>query len=295
VIDLFVAPIGVVLVLWLVLYGRGWLRLRRRGARLATVYRLVVFWVATILVSIALLSPVNRLSTDYLFVRSLQTVILCLMAAPAFFQSCGYDVMLWGLPTPARRWLYRTVNRSTRQGAVVRKVAPPGVAWLLFLALFLIWHDPSFVNWATQTPALHTAALLLLGLVALLFWWHVVGTGPRLQAPLAPWLIAIMLVITEIVNMTTGVSLAFATEPLYGHYAAVAAAAGSTRALGVLGDQALAGGIVWVAGSFVYISSIILVVNRLFVLHGGSQPEPYANWDADERMIMPGLEHRVRR
>lgn len=291
-IDPLVALSGALLVVWLVLYVRGWYRLRRRGAPLATVYRLIVFGVATTLVAIALLSPANQLNTQYLFVRSLQTVVLCLMAAPAFFISCGYDVMLWGLPFRVRRRLHHTLRRGTSFGRAVRKFVPAGVAWLLFLAAFLIWHEPSFVNWAAPTHFVHTLALLTLGALALLFWWHVVGTGPRLQAVLAPWLIAAMLVITEIVNMATGVSLAFSTEPFYTHYVN---AATDTRALSALGDQAFAGGILWVVGSFVYISSIVLVMNRLFIAHGSNRPEPHPDWDADDRMIMPGLEHRVRR
>jgi hypothetical protein len=45
----------------------------------------------------------------------------------------------------------------------------------------------------------------------------------------------------------------------------------------------------------VYIAAIILVLNRLFERHGADRPHPLPDWDADERMIMPGLEHRVKR
>ncbi|MFM7583870.1 MAG: hypothetical protein ACKO9F_14290, partial [Caldilinea sp.] len=52
-------------------------------------------------------------------------------------------------------------------------------------------------------------------------------------------------------------------------------------------------GLIWVAGSAVYLSSIVLVLNRLFHRHKMDGSEPLPGWDADERMIMPGLEHRV--
>jgi cytochrome c oxidase assembly factor CtaG len=136
---------------------------------------------------------------------------------------------------------------------------------------------------------------VLLGLLALVFWWHVVGAGPRLHKPLAAWMVAILLVLTEILNMVTGVSIAFAGEPIYAHYASAWAAAPAGARLDVLGDQALAGGLVWVAGSLLYVSSIVLVLNRLFVEHGEGGPAPALDWDDDDRMIMPGLEHRVRR
>ena len=241
-----------------------------------------------------LLSPVSWLNSQYLFMRSLQTVVLCLLAAPAFHLACGYDILLWGLPDGGRRWLRRSVQPGVGWGEWVRRATPMAAVWLVFLALFLAWHEPGVVNFLAPHPMLHTGVLVLLGLLALLFWWHVVGTGPRLHAPLVPWMVAIMLVITEILNMVTGVSIAFSTQPIYAHYAAAAAAA-PWRALDAVGDQALAGATLWVAGSLLYVSSIVLVLNRLFIEQGGGGPAPAPDWDDDDRMIMPGLEHRVRR
>lgn len=292
-------PIAILLSLlmfvWLVLYVRGWLRLRRRGAsQLASVYRLLVFLTATALVGLILLSPVSWLNTQYLSLRTLQTVVLCLLAAPAFHLACGYDVLLWGLTDRGRRWMRRTVQPGTHAGEYLRKATPVAGVWLAFVAAFLIWHEPGIVNWLLPRPMLHTSFLSLLGLFALLFWWHVVGTGPRLHVPPAPWLVAAVLVITEVLNMITGVSIAFSTQPIYSHYATVAATEPG-RFLDIAADQALAGATLWVVGSMLYVSSIVLVLNRLFIEHGqaGAALEP--DWEDDDRMIMPGLEHRVRR
>lgn len=297
--DPVAMALALLMLLWLLLYVRGWLRLRRRVAPLASIYRLLVFLTATALVGVALLSPVSWLNTRYLFMRSLQMVVLCLLAAPAFHLACGYDVLLWGLPDRTRRWLRGHLQPGAAVGEAVRLITPAAGVWLGFVVLFLIWHEPGVTNWLLARPALHTAALTLLGLLALLFWWHVVGTGPRLHKPLAAWMAAIMLVITEVINMVTGVSIAFSTEPVYAHYAAAVAAAAAanpgSRTLDVLGDQALGGGLLWVAGSLLYVSSIVLVLNRLFVEHGEGGPAPALDWDDDDRMIMPGLEHRVRR
>lgn len=287
--------LAMLMLVWLVLYVRGWLRLRRRGATsLASLYRLVVFLVATVLVGVVLLSPISWLNSRYLFMRSLQTVVLCLLAAPAFHLACGYDVLLWGLPDAMRRRLRRGLHAEAAVGSLLRIVTPIAGVWLAFVAFFLIWHEPGVVNWLLPIPMLHTFALALLGLLALIFWWHVVGAGPRLHRPTAAWMVAIMLVITEIINMVTGVSIAFAGQPIYTHYAALGSAPTGAR-LDVLGDQALAGGVLWVVGSLLYVSSIVLVLNRLFIVHGEGGPAPALDWDDEGRMIIPGLEHRVRR
>lgn len=294
--DAVALGLALLMLAWLLLYVRGWLRLRRRGASaLASVYRLLVFLTATALVGVALLSPAAWLNSRFLFLRSLQTVVLCLLAAPAFHLACGYDVLLWGLPDGARRFLRARMQPGAPVGKIVAAATPVGGVWLAFIALFLIWHEPGVVNWLAARPSLHTAALTLLGLLALLFWWHIVGTGPRLHQPLVAWMAAILLVITEVLNMVTGISIAFAGKPIYAHYAAAAAAAPVAARLDVLGDQALAGALLWVAGSLLYVSSIVLVLNRLFIEHGEGGPAPALDWDDDDRMIMPGLEHRVRR
>lgn len=291
--DLIALAVGLLTVVALVLYVRGWLRLRRRGAGLATVYRLIVFLFTATLVGIAFLSPLNTLNRQVLFLRELQVVVICLLAPPAFFISCAYDMMLAGLPARARRQLHRTLQPDAPVGGALKKATPFWLVWLLFLSLFLIWHDAAFAGWLLARPALHTAGLVVLGAAALLLWWHIVGTGPRLHTPLPAWFYALALVVVEIANMATGVSIAFAGKPLYAYYAALAEASPGTPRLGLLDDQALGGAMLWVAGSVIYISAIILLVNRLFQDHGG-RPAAHPNWDDDDRMIMPGLEHRVR-
>ncbi len=52
--------------------------------------------------------------------------------------------------------------------------------------------------------------------------------------------------------------------------------------------------VLWVVGSLLYVSSIVLVLNRLFIEQGQGGPQPAPDWDDDDRMIMPGLEHRLR-
>jgi hypothetical protein len=96
----------------------------------------------------------------------------------------------------------------------------------------------------------------------------------------------------EIPNMATGMTIAYAGTPFYGYYAAVDTLAAS--GLSNIEDQMLSGGLIWFTGSFVFFSSAVLVVNRLFRRHKGDSPQPFPDWDSDERMIAPGLEHRLK-
>jgi cytochrome c oxidase assembly factor CtaG len=168
----------------------------------------------------------------------------------------------------------------------------PWLAIVLFIVCFVAWYDSTVAGWLLAESNRHTLSLLVLGGTALLLWWHLIGTGPRLHVELSPWLAAIALLVVELASMSIAVPTTFATEPLYPHYVA-AFAAEEQRALHLVDDQALGGGLIWVAGSAVYLSSIVLILNRLFHRHKMDGSKPLAGWDADERMIMPGLEHRV--
>jgi len=293
--------VGIVLITVTVLYWRGWLRLRRRGVTFANFPRLVVFLFAVSVTAAVFLPPLNWLNQEYLFVRVAQYVLLCLFAIPAFFIGCTFDIALWGLPVAARRAISRWMRgRGPLRGAI-HGATRPWVTLLIFISLFLIWYDARIASWLLGDGLLHTASLLVLGVAAMLTWWHLIGTGPRLHTELSPWLAASAVLLLELVNMSIAVPLAFSTEPAYPYYAAayaattVAALPDLLLPLTIADDQSLGGGLLWVGGSAVFLSSIVLILNRLFERHGMNGSDPLPGWDDDERMIMPGLEHRVKK
>ncbi len=102
--------VGLLLIAVTLFYGRGWVRLHRRGVPFANLPRLVVFLFAMTLTAIVFLSPLNWLNQEYLFVRVAQHVFLCLFAVPAFFISFTFDIAVWELPKSSRRAISRWVH-----------------------------------------------------------------------------------------------------------------------------------------------------------------------------------------
>jgi cytochrome c oxidase assembly factor CtaG len=293
--NLLTLLVGFLLIGVSALYLRGWMRLRRRGAAFANPPRLMVFAFAVTLTAAVFLSPLNWLNQDYFFIRVAQYVLLCLFAVPAFFLSCTFDIALWGLPRSARRGIARWMRGRGALRRTVHNLTRPWAVIMLFIALFVIWYDVRIASWLLGNGLVHTASLLLLGAAAMLVWWHFIGTGPRLHSELSPWLAAIALLFLELASMSVAVPIAFSTDPIYPHYVAAFAQTNRLLPLSIADDQALGGGLLWVGGSAVFLSSIVLILNRLFDRHGANAPEPLPGWDADERMIMPGLEHRVKK
>jgi cytochrome c oxidase assembly factor CtaG len=221
--------------------------------------------------------------------RSLLKILTVMLAPPFLWMAIPVHVILWGLPLSARRRLTHWLFVPSPARNVIRTVTAPGLAWLLFISAFLIWHDSRFASWSMEQSWSRHLSLWVLLLAALLYWGHIVGTGPRIHPRLPAWVFFAYLIGADIPNMASGVTISFTRQPIYSYYIA-AHAVGNRLGLDVITDQVIAGGLVWFFGSLVYFGSAVLVVGRLFK---HDTPQPFPNWDSEERMIAPGLEHRL--
>ncbi len=285
--------VALILLLLSLAYVRGWRRLRVIQPQLATQTRLGFFAISLVAVATVMISPLESWSYYLLVARSLQKILLCMIAAPLFWLACPFHCSMWGLPAQWRRGITKLLHRGSPANRLLRSVTQPGLAWLLFVSVFLSWHDPTFVNHIMPHPWWHRAALCVLLGAALLFWWHIVETGPRIHGRYPDWVRFVCLIGVEIPNIGSGLTIAFQTVPLYTYYATINATLNHSLQLSMLDDQRISGGLIWVFGSFAYFSSAVLVLNKIFSDNNGNSPQPMPNWDADDRMIAPGLEHRV--
>lgn len=292
-ITLWQAMIAALLTLVASLYLWGWRRLHRAQPTLASGGRLVALAAALIALTLALIWPLPVWSNSLLSLRSLQKVLIALIAAPLIWLSCPVHTVAWGLRGPTRRaliWIHRGQDPVARG---LRALTQPLFTWFAFLGSFLFWHDPQAVPFMVGDGWFHYVAPWLLLGAALLYWWPVVDTGPRLHSRLPAWVLIVYLITVEIPNMVAGVTIAFSATLLYDHYAAVHAQGRAIFPIGATTDQMVGGAIVWVFGSLVYVAAIVAVLHRLFRRDGSTVPHPLAGWDANDKFIAPGLEQRV--
>ncbi|MEZ4658442.1 MAG: cytochrome c oxidase assembly protein [Caldilineaceae bacterium] len=290
----WVWPITVMILLGLttMLYWRGWRKLRVAFPYLAERSRLAAFLTGVILLILATVAPLMDLSQHYLFARALQKVFLGMLAPSLLWLSCPIHTIVWGLPTSLRRRMARRLFFDSHLRGLLQPFIQPGLSWLFFVITFSIWHEPHYLTWTMQTAAAHYFSVIWLFGAALLYWSHIMYTGLRTHTRLSGWFVFVYLLGVEIPNMFVGVSMAFSSTPLYEYYVQLQNATGGDLQ-NVLRDQMLSGGLIWVIGSFVYISTIVLVFNRLFKLEQTLPPMLSPDREADERWIAPGLEYRV--
>ncbi len=199
-----------------------------------------LFWAGLAAVGLAVLSPLATYAEALLSVHMVQHLLLVLVAAPLLVASRPGAALLAGLP---RRpvLLHRPVPRA---------LTHPLVAWVAFAATGWAVHFTPLFDLALRHPAVHAAEHALFLGSALVFWRPVVGPA-AVSHPVR--LLYLGLAMPQ--NTFLAVAIHSAGRPLYEAYAG----AGRPWGPGVLEDQRLAGGIMWVAGDLALLVAVLAV------------------------------------
>jgi putative membrane protein len=149
--------------------------------------------------------PVHDIAEERLYFVHMVQHLLLTYAFPAMVL----------LATPA--WLARlVVGNGWFAGHVVRRLAHPIVAGVLFNAMVVFTHWPAVVNASIDSASLHFALHLGLVLTAVLMWVPVCGPLPELRLPLPAQMVYLFLM--SVVPTVPAAWLTFADGVVYEAY-----------------------------------------------------------------------------
>jgi cytochrome c oxidase assembly factor CtaG len=235
------------------------------------------------------MSPIDRLGGQLFFMHMIQHMLFMMFGAPLLWLGEPFPIVLWALPHRARHQVGALFTRDSVFRRVLARATGPGVAWLVFVTIYLGWHDPNAYNAALYYDWVHDIQHLTFFGAALLFWWPVVGAAPHIHGRFPGWAKLPFIIGVIPPNMFVGVSIAFSTEVRYTYYESIPRFWGFT----VMQDQQLSGAIMWIAGSMMFIMAALIVLALMFSKEK-DQPGPVSpDWDSEQAMIAPGLEDRV--
>lgn len=227
------------LVVAAVAHARG-----RRGNSVAGRRRARAFTAAWLAVVVALVSPLEALSSALASAHMVQHVLLVLVAAPLLAVAAPIPALLRGLPPavaratlPLRRGLPAAVGRGLRQ---------PVVAWLLHVGALWGWHAAASYGAALADPLVHVGEHATFLVTGVLFWQGVAGPHRRSGSEGAG---AFAVFALSLQSVLLSALLTFAGEPFYDGYATTTAAWGLTP----LEDQRLAGVIMWIPAGAIHL------------------------------------------
>lgn len=201
---------------------------------------------ASLALVVALVSPLDALSDTLFSAHMIQHELLILVAAPLAAVSAPLVALLWILPLGGRRAVARAAGAGPIAAAWAILTAP-ATAWLLHAAALWAWHLPALFDAALASDRVHALQHLAFFGTAVLFWWGILH-GRYGRAGYGAGFVYVFT--TALHSGVLGALLTVSPRPWYPAYASAGAAWGLTP----LQDQQLAGLIMWVPASVIFLA-----------------------------------------
>lgn len=229
-------------------YVRGFRRLHRQMPGRFPLWRLGAFMGGLAALLIAIASPLAAFDDLLLQVHMVQHMLLMFVAPPLLLLGAPAIALLRGLPVPIAR---RGIGPLLRW-RVLRRIrdflANPLVCWLALFVATWIWHAPGPYQLALRSEGWHEVEHACFIAAAMLFWWPVVQPWPS-RARWPRWTMVPYLLLADAQNTVLSALLVFSDRVIYPYYESVPRITGTTP----LGDQVMAGVIMWVPGSLFFL------------------------------------------
>jgi len=240
------------------IYARGWRVLSRRTPVRFGNGRLAAFLGGLGVIAVAVASPLHALADQRLSAHMTQHQLLMMLAPPLLWLGAPVAPMLLGLP----RWMRRPVATGLASRIVrttARVIAHPAFGWIAFAIAFWAWHAPRLYELALRSHAWHHLEHACFFATAMLFWRPVILAWPA-RSPWPRWTMIPYLLLADLENTVLGAILTFFDRVIYPAYATVPRAG----TIFALEDQSMAGVIMWVPGSLIFLfAAVWLAVEAL--------------------------------
>jgi putative membrane protein len=242
----------------------------------------VFFYAGLLVVLIALVSPIGYWSQRYIWVRSVQDVLLA-SAAPALIVLGGpWLALRRGLEA---QWLaqgrglgFRPTGVSSSASALPAKgwARLPVLAVIAFNVVWIGWHVPVLYDAALRHPAVYAAEIVCYLGLGVLLWLQLIGSRP-LSPALTPLRRVMLVAGTITVGTLLGMVLVFGYGLAYPAYLGA-----GHHVQSVVYDQQTGGAVLWVLVLPAYV-----IVGIALLIRWLNDEESQALTDGFDRLLKP--------
>jgi cytochrome c oxidase assembly factor CtaG len=249
------------LIFALLLYVRGWLRLRGLDHGNARGWRAGSFVLGLLFTWIAMVSPLAALDHEVLTVHMVQHLLLMTFAPPLILLGMPRKLLAHGLPQRFLQMIGRPL-RSEPMQQFASVVTHPALCWFAAAVTLVVWHIPSVFMLGMRSQMWHSIEQLCFLTSGLLFWSPVI----RPSASTSKWpelsiLLYLFLAILPC-DILSGF-LVFCDRVVYPVFLSAPRSIG----LSALEDQQCAGALMWTCVTVVYLIAGALITARLLSPH----------------------------
>ena len=245
--------LGLVLV-----YLRGWMRLRRAVPAGPWSWRLSAFIGGIAALWIAIWSPLAMVDHELLTVHMVQHLVLMTVAAPLILLGAPAMIMLRAL---SARFVIRSTGRvfpPRGPSAVFDVIAHPLVCWCAGTLVVVVWHVPAAFALAMSSQGWHAFQRATFLAAGLLFWWPVIQPWPS-SAKWPRWCVPLYLFLATLPCDALSAFFAFCGRTVYPAHLCHSGASPEAR----LSDQVSAGALMWFWVTVAYLVPAIRVVLQI--------------------------------
>jgi putative membrane protein len=198
------------------------------------------FYLGLVAVLVALAGPLDRAAETSQAWHMAQHVVLLAVAAPLLVLGAPLRRMAWMVPEEWERRLRRNRVLRTVSGATPALVA---IAIILQSTVLAAWHLPGPYQAAIRNPLVHVLEHLAFLGAGVLLWWAILHAS-RAQLGMG----VLTLFIAALPGTALGLLMTVAHTVWYPVYG---------RGPSALGDQQLAGVVMWAVGNTIYLIAAV--------------------------------------
>jgi putative membrane protein len=213
----------------------------------ATTWQRVCFTLGTLLLALALVSPLDIIGDIYLFSAHMTQHLILLLLVPPLW--------LFGLPPK----LLKRLRGNSWFSKGERVLSQPVLAWFIGIATVWVWHLPVLFEATLENEIIHIGEHLLFIASGLIFWWPIiVKPAPTVKA-LSPLLAIVYLFLGAVGSSFLGIILTFSPAGIYPEYLhpgdlyGVLPTIRQNWGISAALDQQVGGILMWVVGTPVYV------------------------------------------
>ena len=242
------------LLLTVLIYLRGWSRVRAVSAHLIPAWRLGAFLAGIFSVWLAIGSPLDAFDEVLLTVHMMQHLLLMAIAPPLILLGAPALPLLQGIPPPVARRIVGPLLRWRPVKWLGHLVSNPAIGWSAAISALIAWHVPAIFDLALRFNWLHVIEHATFFVTGILFWWPVVQPWPS-SARWPHWSIPLYLFCATLPCDVLSGFLAFCDRVVYSSYLS----APRVLSMSPLQDQQCAGALMWVAVTVIFLIPAVVV------------------------------------
>ena len=253
------------LILAVLIYLRGLLRLRRLDLDGVQTWHAGGFILGLFLIWLATASPLSSLDHESLTAHMVQHLLLMTFAAPSILLGKPVKTLIYGMPHRLVQVMGR-LFQSAGVHHVLRALAHPAICWLGAATTLVAWHIPAVFVLGLRSQMWHGIEQVSFLASGLLFWWPVVQPWRSASKWPESSLLVYLFLATLPCDILSGF-LVFCERVVYPVYFSSSQPFG----LSALEDQQCAGALMWTCVTVVYLIAGAIVTARLLSSRGSQE------------------------